>query len=347
MILWRYGARDKWTKIEVADHVQNFLEDIIPTYANQYSVGILGVLLCARQVASSLSHIDNEAYYIERRLRLLKDVEDLQDAAELDYLSATHNRLASRTVRERSRASVALSYLEFLMKDTDPPTQPEEERIHASDLKSLHLLTQSLITHAAKALDDANINLSYLYNHISQRDAAINLQVATASREIALQSKIDQTNSLAIADASKRIAEDARRDSSAMKMVAVVTMVYLPGTFVATCFSMEIFQWSAPAASDVVSPRIWLYFLFTAVLTIVTIGSYATWIWRQERLGNKFGPDLVDGQLANPTVTAMAAAAPPAPVPAPELEQIPAEALRQHMSQVVNRMDRVSRSVPV
>lgn len=36
-----------------------------------------------------------------------------------------------------------------------------------------------------------------------------------------------------IADDSRRIAEDRKKDSYAMKMIAVLTTIFLPGTFIA------------------------------------------------------------------------------------------------------------------
>ncbi|KAK5092117.1 hypothetical protein LTR70_005082 [Exophiala xenobiotica] len=126
------------------------------------------------------------------------------------------------------------------------------------------------------------MHLSTIYNLISQRDQATNLAIAAATREIALQSKVDQANSLEIAQASRKIAEDSRKDSNAMKLIAIVTMVYLPGTFVATCFSMGLFQWNAKSPG-VVNPRIWIYVLFRTLLTALTIGCFATWTWWRDR----------------------------------------------------------------
>lgn len=125
-----------------------------------------------------------------------------------------------------------------------------------------------------------------IYSLTTQRNQANSLAIAAASQQIAVQSRRDQEIVLAIANASKRIAEESRRDSRAMKMIAIVTMIHLPGIFVATAFSMGIFNWSA-ASSDVVNPRIWAYFLFTGVLTILTVGGFLGWTWWQERRPEK------------------------------------------------------------
>jgi hypothetical protein len=43
-----------------------------------------------------------------------------------------------------------------------------------------------------------------------------------------------------IADDSRRIAEDSKADSYAMKTIAVLTTLFLPGTFVAVCAAILV-----------------------------------------------------------------------------------------------------------
>ena len=56
------------------------------------------------------------------------------------------------------------------------------------------------------------------------------------------------------------IAANSKRDSSAMKAVTVLTMLFLLGAFVATFFSMNMFDWSLDTgAVPRMSLRTWLY----------------------------------------------------------------------------------------
>ena len=50
----------------------------------------------------------------------------------------------------------------------------------------------------------------------------------------------DQMTSVSIARDSRTLAQESKKDSSSMKTIAVVTMVFLPGTFVAVSCSVEI-----------------------------------------------------------------------------------------------------------
>jgi hypothetical protein len=66
-----------------------------------------------------------------------------------------------------------------------------------------------------------------LYTLTGQRDNRLNLQIAQASR--------------AANDLSIQIARAAKRDSTAMRIIAAVTLLFLPGTFIAVGFGFNIF----------------------------------------------------------------------------------------------------------
>ena len=59
----------------------------------------------------------------------------------------------------------------------------------------------------------------------------------------------------------------SQRDTSAMKTVALVTMIFLPGTFVASFFAMPMLNWDAAAYNRIVNRRFWIYWIVTLPLT--------------------------------------------------------------------------------
>lgn len=71
----------------------------------------------------------------------------------------------------------------------------------------------------------------------------------------------------------------SQRDTSAMKTIAIVTMVFLPGTFVASFFAMPMLNWDAVADNLIVSRRFWIYWIVTVPLTIAV---FALWWGRQQ-----------------------------------------------------------------
>lgn len=86
-----------------------------------------------------------------------------------------------------------------------------------------------------------------------------------------------------------QIAVETRADSSAMKAIAVLTMIFLPGTFVSTIFGMSMFNWGAERETDVVSNRFWIYWAITVPSTVAVLVLWRLWWifdeWRQRREG--------------------------------------------------------------
>ncbi|KUJ07848.1 uncharacterized protein LY89DRAFT_691534 [Mollisia scopiformis] len=86
------------------------------------------------------------------------------------------------------------------------------------------------------------------------------------------------------ADINVDIATAAGQDSSQMRSIALVTMVFLPGTFFATLFSMTFFNWNASGdGSIVVSSYLWIYFLVTGVFTVATLLIWWCFLGRRQR----------------------------------------------------------------
>lgn len=74
---------------------------------------------------------------------------------------------------------------------------------------------------------------SQVYSLISQRDSAINLEIAQRSGQVAEQSmaiaQLSREDNLAM----REVAIAAAKDSATMRVIAAVTLFFLPPTFVA------------------------------------------------------------------------------------------------------------------
>lgn len=75
----------------------------------------------------------------------------------------------------------------------------------------------------------------------------------------------DAETNIRLADASKKLAEAAKRDSASMKTVAVMTMAFLPGTFFAALFALPLLQWDQ---EQVMQRNFWVYWAFTIPFTV-------------------------------------------------------------------------------
>ncbi|RBR26986.1 uncharacterized protein FIESC28_00254 [Fusarium coffeatum] len=70
------------------------------------------------------------------------------------------------------------------------------------------------------------------------------------------------------------IALATSQDSRHMRSIALVTMVFLPGTFFASVFSMGFFDFKDSRGSVIVSQLFWLYVVLAAGFTGLTVGAW-------------------------------------------------------------------------
>ena len=63
-----------------------------------------------------------------------------------------------------------------------------------------------------------------------------------------------------------------------MKTLAAVTVAFLPSTFVATFFSMPVFQWDFDKkTSFMVSGHFWVFWVISLPLTLLTLALWYAW----------------------------------------------------------------------
>jgi hypothetical protein len=63
----------------------------------------------------------------------------------------------------------------------------------------------------------------------------------------------------------------SQKDGSAMKTIAVVTMTFLPATFIAVLFTVPSLKWGEPT---VIGPDYWVYWAFTIPATFLVFIVY-------------------------------------------------------------------------
>lgn len=78
-----------------------------------------------------------------------------------------------------------------------------------------------------------------MYSLIGQRDNRLNIEIGDASKKIAEASLRDNAAMKTIAEDSKKVGLLSRRDSNNMRIISVVTLFFLPGTFTAVCFTFS------------------------------------------------------------------------------------------------------------
>jgi hypothetical protein len=118
---------------------------------------------------------------------------------------------------------------------------------------------------------------------MAQKDAKVNLELALSSATIAKASKDDSA-------IMRQIAIETKRDSSAMKTIALLGMFFLPGTYVAVSrylstktswlmedyqaiFAMPVFNWDGDDV-PVVSKGFGYYWAVAVPLTVLVLVSW-------------------------------------------------------------------------
>ncbi|PIG79176.1 hypothetical protein AARAC_008529, partial [Aspergillus arachidicola] len=84
-------------------------------------------------------------------------------------------------------------------------------------------------------------------------------------------------------EASVQMAKSAMVDNTMMKTVAIVSLVYLPGTFVSGIFGMNFFNFDTNESGTMMwslPNNFWLYWLVTIPLTLTTMAVWLLWFNR-------------------------------------------------------------------
>lgn len=164
--------------------------------------------------------------------------------------------LAEFTIAECSRME-----LECAKDDGSPPTKDQLMLAEASRYIRQHAisrarLTGQLLTQAKSWEHKSVLVVQGLFSLITQRD---------------------QNQNLRIANDTQILAQESKRDSTAMKAIAIVTMFFLPGTFLSSLFAIPVFDWDAARGNEVVNRRLWVYFAITIPTTFLVVSLYLLW----------------------------------------------------------------------
>lgn len=119
----------------------------------------------------------------------------------------------------------------------------EQQRAHRKDIDKVHRsMLSRLEFYKAKlkglenyihtTLERLKVQHEALYTIMTQREARLNLEIAKAQR---------------------RIAQASKRDGTAMKTISLMGALFLPGTYLASVFSMTFFNFQAGASPAVAS----------------------------------------------------------------------------------------------
>ncbi|KAI1150268.1 hypothetical protein F4825DRAFT_20584 [Nemania diffusa] len=163
-----------------------------------------------------------------------------------------------------------------------------------------------------RSLNDSSAYVYYLQERVRSQNTVV----------YALMTHEDARINISLAKASKELAEAAKKDSSSMKSIAVMTMLFLPGTYFAALWAVPSLKWGQP---NVIQSDFWWYWAFTGPSTLLV---FAVWFglhkwglpWSRKSKPEKSNAGYEVLDEASPPPTAQAPSfgyyAPPPPAPA-------------------------------
>jgi hypothetical protein len=195
------------------------------------------------------------------------------DIVEVDTSGLDYGRISRRLASISGRAnqyqfmlsitqSSATSMLQEHNKSSqEPASQAGDGNLTKSEevkeaLQIVKTHTEAVLKRNQWMREDLANMMSAIYNLIAQKDSNVGLRLANHSRTLAIESK---------------------RDSSSMKTIAAVTMAFLPGTFVSSFFAMPMFDRNKPPGDNVNTRTFWIYWTVTIPLTFSVF--LVWWAW--------------------------------------------------------------------
>ncbi|KAK5124758.1 hypothetical protein LTR85_001471 [Meristemomyces frigidus] len=139
-----------------------------------------------------------------------------------------------------------------------------------------------------QAIDDMSAQLDHVAEHaldLLARADQIHAEIqANVQTVYSMTASRDNEQNRRAAEASVHLAEVTRRDSADMRVIAAVTLIFLPATFVATLFSTSFFNFAPREPQKLVSHWIWLYWTVAITLTALVM---AGWLFMSRAMKNR------------------------------------------------------------
>lgn len=249
---------------------------------------LLAGLVLGHELDSTLDEIKLAVRQVEERTghhRFTSRRQTQPAAGELGSLSAQMSGCAAKLANGTRKLKVVDALNEFMLHEAAAAVAGGNTNTTADDDDDAAAVARNiqLLQHRAsmQAVDTAyvqqriQIQIAALFHLIAQQDNAIAFDTASATRSIAASSL---------------------QDSSSMRMLALVAMFFLPGSFVAALFSTPLFVWDDGAAQQAAAaaahtgalsvatrPQFALFWAIAVPMTVAIFVLYAVWMVHQKK----------------------------------------------------------------
>lgn len=208
-------------------------------------------------------HLTRDFFAIERSLNADKYFQK-QIVEEAPDITDTPRALTALTgalsVFERALAEEA-KHVAFLEEILENLTHPDIEHVKEAMLRHTRLRSAMISRNMAKCQSMLNTTQAMV-------QMVSNIYYAQISMS---NSRIEQVYAML----QQRDNEINHRYAANVNVITAITLIFLPGTFIATLFSSSFWDFQPGSTGPVVSGWVWLYFVLTAALTLIVLG-----VWR-------------------------------------------------------------------
>lgn len=174
---------------------------------------------------------------------------------------------------------------------------------HISSLKTTLQYIQDRLKSQATVVSNEWLFFFFFFSFSLSRAASVQnnkskcAQLSVMLTHADAQASLELTQaSLELAKASIALADAAKRDSSSMKTVAIMTMGFLPATFFAALFALPSLQWDHPDG-HIVQPSFGIYWAFTLPATGLIFAAWYLSTRKEAGGGNSGANEMPSGLL--------------------------------------------------
>ncbi|KAF2182449.1 hypothetical protein K469DRAFT_636798 [Zopfia rhizophila CBS 207.26] len=126
-----------------------------------------------------------------------------------------------------------------------------------------------------------------LEGHINAADTLAQRVQATLGLLTNMLDLQNQSNSDKISTHMLHLTRESVDDNATVRFITVCTMIYLPASFMASFFGMNLFEYRSDSGWLRASPNFWVYVAATLPLTVLTVGGWYAFKIRHDKIRKK------------------------------------------------------------
>ncbi|KAF3344836.1 hypothetical protein VdG2_07022 [Verticillium dahliae VDG2] len=284
----------RWPKValepreRIGDVLKRHPQSPDASFGREHCVHLVYLTSATRWWTNSLSSVNEQLIAYERRLQAELDRAGTTPESVLTELNRALHSIAAHLQRYLSElkslrgiaADLSADYASVHENDAKPGNK---EALKQAARGFAQVLSQVDAAHElAVELEKKTQNiLALLFNRIQISSDRLLVANGEAMQGILRAMQEDASLAQRMATESHRLAQEMKKDSIAMKTIAIVTMFFLPGATFATLLSMPFFsdnEWMGHAS------RFWIWVVFSVPSTAACFIFYSIWRKRAQEL---------------------------------------------------------------